>query len=41
MRRKGKGEGSGVSGSGKWLGAPISPLRVGGRRVETESSRVL
>ena len=42
MQRRGKGEGSGFSGSGKWLGARISPPRgAGGRMVETGSSRVL
>ena len=41
MQRRGKEEGSGFSGSGKWLGAWISPPRgAGGRRVETESSRI-
>ena len=41
-RKKGKEEGSGFFGSGKWLGARISPQ--GGeevRRVETELGRTL
>ena len=42
MQRRGKGEGSGFSGSRKWLGAQISPPRgARGRSVETGSSRVL
>ena len=42
MQRRGKGEGPRFCGSGKWLGAWISPPRgAGGRRVETESRRVL
>ena len=42
MWRRGKEEGSGFSGSRKWLGARISPPRgEEGRRVETESSRIL
>ena len=42
MRRRGKEERSGFSRFGKWLGARISPPRgEEGRRVETESSRIL
>ena len=40
--KRGKEEGSGFSGSEKWLGVRISPHgREEGRRVETKSSRTL
>ena len=41
-RKRDKEEGSGFSGSEKWLGVQISSSRgEEGRRVETESVRIL